>query len=61
MLLGESAISAGNEILEGVIKKFEAQIKKDTLANEILYNEDADYTETSINGENLKVAVKVVK
>ena len=60
MTKGKERMS-GNEILENVIRKFENQIKKDTLANEILYNTDAEYTQTSINGENLKIAVKVIK
>ena len=52
---------SGNELLEKVIKKFEAQIKKDTLADNILYNQDSDnYTETSINGEKLKLDVEKI-
>jgi isoleucyl-tRNA synthetase len=53
---------AGNEMLEAVIKKFADQIQKDTLANNIFYNEErANYTETSINGEKLNIDVEVVK
>jgi isoleucyl-tRNA synthetase len=53
---------AGNEMLEAVIKKFAEQIQKDTLANNIFYNEErANYTETSINGEKLNIDVEVVK
>ena len=52
---------AGNEMLEGVIKKFAGQIQKDTLANNIFYNEKrANYTETSINGEKLQIEVEKV-
>ncbi|NLC87669.1 MAG: isoleucine--tRNA ligase [Clostridiaceae bacterium] len=51
-----------NEMLEKVIDKFAEQIKKDTLANNIFYNEPREnYTETSINGEKLKIDVEVVK
>ena len=53
---------AGNEMLEEVIKKFAEQIQKDTLANNIFYNEErTNYTETSINGEKLNIDVEVVK
>ena len=51
-----------NEMLENIIKKYANQISKDTLAEEIIYNEkDVDYIETSINGEKLLLAVKVIK
>lgn len=50
---------AGNEMLENVIKKFEETIKKDTLSNNIFYNEEtANYVDTTINGENLKIKVQ---
>ena len=53
---------AENDMLEEVIKKFEEQIKHDTLADNVFYNESrTNYTETSINGEKLKIAVEVVK
>ena len=53
---------AGNEMLEEVIKKYSEQIQKDTLANNIFYNENREnYTETSINGEKLNIDVEVVK
>ena len=52
---------AGNEIIENVIKKNEELIKHDTLAVQVIYNANRNsYTETSINGENLKVDVEVV-
>ena len=52
----------GNTMLEEVIKKYEKDIKKDTLADHIYYGEDRkNYTETTINGEKLKVDVEVVK
>ncbi len=44
---------AGNEMLENVIKKFEEQIKRDTLAIEVLYNVKNEYNEVKINGEDL--------
>ena len=50
-----------NEMLESVIRKFEPQIKNDTLANNIIYNENrANYTETSINGEKLQIEVEKI-
>ena len=52
---------SGNEMLENVIKKFEAQIKNDTLANNIVYSEERkSYTETSINGEKLLIEVEKI-
>ncbi|MDD6794694.1 MAG: DUF5915 domain-containing protein, partial [Clostridiaceae bacterium] len=52
----------GNDMLMDVIKKFEASIKNDTLAVEVVYgSNDADYTETTINGEKLDMDVKVVR
>ncbi len=51
----------GNEMLEAVIKKYSEQIQKDTLANNIIYNEEAkEYTQTSINGEKLNIAVEKI-
>lgn len=49
---------SGNEMLENVIRKFEEQIARDTLAVEIVYNADSNYQEVKINGENLKLAVE---
>ena len=49
---------AGNDMLIDVIKKYEESLKHDTLTDTIFFNEDADYTEYSINGEDLKIAVK---
>ncbi len=49
-----------NAMLEEIIKKNEALIKHDTLAVEVIYNEDRNtYTETNINGESLKIDVEV--
>ena len=49
---------AGNDMLIDVIKKYEESLKHDTLTDTIFFNEDAEYTEFSINGEDLKIAVK---
>ncbi|GAA0121194.1 MAG: isoleucine--tRNA ligase [Clostridium argentinense] len=49
---------SGNEMLENVIKKFEEQIARDTLAVEIVYNADSNYEEVKINGETLNLAVE---
>ena len=52
----------GNEILEKVIKENEELIKHDTLAKEVIYNENRNtYTESNINGEILNIDVEVVK
>ena len=52
---------ADNEMLLDVIKKFAEVIKKETLTQEIVYNEEANYTETVINGEKLNMTVEVIK
>ncbi len=53
---------AGNSMIEEVIKKNEELIKHDTLAVNVLYNESREtYIETNINGEELKIDVRVVK
>ena len=50
---------AGNEKVENVIKKYEETIKHDTLADNIFYNKEGrNYTDTNINGENLKIEVE---
>lgn len=52
---------AENKKLEEVIKKFESNIKHDTLANNIIYDEpNKEYIDTNINGENLKICVEVL-
>lgn len=49
-------------MLENVIKQNAGLIKHDTLALDIVYDaERADYTETNINGEELKIDVEVIK
>ena len=52
---------AGNDTLIDVIKKFQDTIKKETLTKEIVYNGEFNYTEVTINGENLNMTVEVVK
>ncbi len=50
-----------NDMLIDVIKKFENTIKKETLTSEVIYNKEADYSETVINGEALNMNVEVEK
>ena len=52
---------SNNDMLIDVIKKFEDTIKKETLTVEIIYNGEADFSETVINGEQLNMTVSVVK
>ena len=52
---------ADNDILLTVIKKYAEVIKKETLTQEIVYNTETDYSDTVINGENLKMTVEVVR
>ena len=52
---------ADNDMLLTVIKKYAEVIKKETLTQEIVYNIEADYSDTVINGENLKMTVEVVR
>ncbi|MCB2291722.1 isoleucine--tRNA ligase [Clostridium sp. CS001] len=51
---------SGNEMLKNVIKKFEEQIKKDTLSVEVIYEQDREYNEVKINGEDLQLAVEKI-
>lgn len=50
-----------NEMLMDVIKKFVETIKRDTLTEEIIFASNREYTETTINGEKLNMAVEVIK
>jgi isoleucyl-tRNA synthetase len=52
---------AGNSMLEGIAHKFADYIKGETLALDIVYNAEKEYTESNINGEKLNIAVEVVK
>ena len=49
---------SGNELLEKVVDKFQANIKTDTLTDNIFYNEDKNYVEANINGEKLSMLVE---
>ena len=52
----------GNEVIENVIKKHEEEIKSETLALTVKYNEDRKYyVDTNINGEHINLDVEVVK
>ncbi|MBC2400194.1 isoleucyl-tRNA synthetase [Clostridium tetanomorphum] len=50
-----------NEMLEKVVRKFEDVIKKETLCVDIYYNEEREYVDCKINGEDFKIAVEVIK
>ena len=51
-----------NEMLEELIKKFENDIKKETLTENIVFNEEREtYTEVSVNGEKLMLDVEVCR
>ena len=52
---------ANNDKLIDVINKYNEVIKKETLTQEILINENVDYKETVINGETLSMEVKVIR
>ena len=52
---------AKNDMLLQIVKKFEGTIKRETLALEVLYNEEFNYNGFNINGEELDMAVEVVK
>lgn len=52
---------SGDDYLEGVVKKFEEQIKKETLSTTVFYNEDALYSDYKINGRDFKISVERVK
>ncbi len=53
---------ANNEKVEEIVRKYEDLIKHETLATEVIYNEEGlEYTETKINDEKVDVEVVVVK
>ena len=53
---------ANNSMLEEIIKKCEENIKRETLAINVIYNGVREsYTDTNINGEHLDLDVEVVK
>ena len=49
---------ANNVKLQAVVKKFEDNIKKETLSVSVVYNAEKQYVNTAINGENLDLAVE---
>ena len=52
---------AENSMLEDIVKKFENEIKKETLTENVVYDAKRDtYTEVSINGEKLMLDVEVI-
>ncbi|MBK5240563.1 isoleucine--tRNA ligase [Clostridium sp.] len=51
---------SGNEMLLNVIAKFEDQIKRDTLAVEVLYNAKREYAQVKINGEDLELDLEKI-
>lgn len=51
---------SGNEMLQNVIGKFEEQIKRDTLAVEVVYSAEREYNAVKINGEDLNLAVEKI-
>lgn len=51
----------GNSMLEGVVKKFEDYIQRETLSVSVEYGLQREYTECNINGEKLNISVEVVK
>ncbi|ACA55145.1 isoleucine--tRNA ligase [Clostridium botulinum] len=52
---------SGNNTLNAIVKKYEDEIKVETLSAKVIYDENKDYTECKINGENYNIAMKVVK
>lgn len=53
---------SNNSEIEEIIKRFEIDIKHDTLADNIYYNVDSrNYVETPINGEKILFDVEVIK
>jgi isoleucyl-tRNA synthetase len=49
---------ANNIMLEAIIKKFEVSIKKETLAVDVVYDAEREYTQCNINGEDLSLDVE---
>ncbi len=53
---------ANNSKLEDIVKKHEAEIKRETLSENVFYGEqNVDYTNININDETLDLDVKVIK
>jgi isoleucyl-tRNA synthetase len=51
---------SGNEMLQNIISKFEDQIKRDTLAVEVIYNDNKEHNEVKVNGEDLGLNLEKV-
>ncbi len=49
---------AGNELLKAVVEQYKDYIMSETLAEDIIFDADREYTEVNINGEKLKLAVE---
>ncbi|APQ75028.1 isoleucine--tRNA ligase [Clostridium botulinum] len=52
---------SGNNTLNAIVKKYEDEIKVETLSVKVMYDENKDYIECKINGENYNIAMEVVK
>ncbi|WP_050608365.1 isoleucine--tRNA ligase [Clostridium niameyense] len=52
---------ANNDMLNGIVKKYEDQIKSETLALDVFYNEDREYSSCKINDESYNISVEVIK
>ena len=52
---------SGNEMLQNIIRKFEDSIKSETLSVTVEYEQEKEYTDFKINGENLKIFIEVIK
>ncbi len=50
-----------NEKLENIIKKYQNHIMKETLTEEVVYNDEREYTVSKINDEKLNIAVEVLR
>ncbi|MGO5065711.1 isoleucine--tRNA ligase [Clostridium sp. LCP25S3_F8] len=52
---------SGNSMLNDIVKKYEDEIKVETLSEKVSYDENKEYTECKINGESYNIAMEVVK
>ena len=46
------------EYIKSVVLKYEETIKKETLTNNIIFNEDKNYTEISLNDKNVQIFIE---
>jgi isoleucyl-tRNA synthetase len=49
---------AGNDLLETIVQQYKEYIMSETLAVDIVFQAECDYTEVNINGEKLQLAVE---